>query len=812
MKKNLLSIALTLLCTILCGGMQAQVIIDENFDVFTEGSETEPATTDISGYSGKLYKTISWSGKYVYEAGGKLLVKDGGNLLSKRFEGLTGTSAVKVTFDAKSPASYGGAVTVNYNYSYSGDQTLTLEDDQWHTFSVILENATSTKQLKFTPFLASDGILIDNVKVEAGTFLKAPEAYQPKTVGATSFTATWGKVNGAEGYLLDVYTKDGDTKSYLLHDSEVASTSAEVTGTEEGKEYFFTVRAKKGDAVSDYSNEIRVVEVFNFVLPPKGLPATDVTKDGFTANWEAAEHAAKYDIFLNRIETLTDAKEVNIIEEGFDKVKEGTLQNPEFTSSTTLDEYTQTPGWITDRMECLAKGYMGIAPYGQSGSIYTPSVDLSANGGAFNVKINMAELNYGQPSSGTPVEIRLYDKDDNVQETKSATLEEGFKDYDFAFTKGSEDCYLEIYYKNLEDEAKKQNKLFIDNIAVSQLLAAGDKVNTLVEKRELGNATSTKFEVPLSENVSYQYALVSYAYTVSMNELDFVESGMSDPITVSAPAEEEKDVFVDPAEGTVASLKEFKITFMKYQFVDIAGDSYAGAATLINDETKAEITAEVKPSSASLNVVKVVLPEEIVEAGSYTLHIPAGKLFDGNDYDETDLPEYNFHYTIDGSVEPPVDEPEVVTADPADGSKVGELDKIKVTFQTEYDVYVGNGTIEVRDATTDELVTTATASIIGVDNATSGYAILNEKITKSGEYVVKFATGAFVKGSLSAAEETKPFELHYTVDSALGVNSVKAAGAGIVSVTDIAGKRVSKPQKGVYIMRLSNSKTVKAMR
>lgn len=812
MKKNLLSFALSLLCIIVCGNAQAQVLIDENFDSFTEGSEETPATTDISGYSGKLYKTISWNGKYVYEAGSKLLVKDGGNLITKRLDKLSSTSAVKVTFDAKSPASYGGAVIVNYNYTYSGDQTLTMEDSEWHTFSIILENASSTKQIKFTPYLASDGILIDNVKVEAGTFIKAPEAYQPKTVSTNSFTATWSKVSGATAYLLDVYTKAGDDKNYLVQDKEVATTSEEVTGLEEGKDYFFTVRAKKDDAVSDYSNEIRVVEVFNYVLPPKGLPATDVTKDGFTANWEAAEHAVKYDILLTRIEKLAEAKEINVIDEKFDKVTDGTLQNPEFTSTTSLDKYTSTPGWIADRMECLAAGYMGISPFGQSGSIYTPSVDLSANEGAFKVKINMAELNYGQPSSGTPVEVRLYDKNDNTVETKSVTLGEGFKDYTFDFTKGSDECYLEIYYKNLEDETKKSNKLFIDYITVSQQLSAGDSYSTLVENRELGNVTSTKFDVTLSENVSYQYSLVSYAYTVIDNELDYVESGMSDPITVTAPAEEPKDVYINPEEGTVSSLKEFSITFTTYQFVDIAGDSYAGPATLVNDATKAEIKAEVKPSSASLNVIKVILPEEVTEEGAYTLHIPAGKLFDGNDYDETDLPEYNFHYTIDGSAEPPVEEPEVVTANPADGSTVSELDKIMVTFQTEYDVYVGNGTIEVVNAATNELVTTATASILGVDDSRSGFAILKDKVTKDGEYIVRFASGAFVKGILSQAEETKAFELHYKVDSALGISNATSSKAETISITDAAGRRINTPQKGINIMKLDNGKTIKVIR
>ena len=51
------------------------VVIDENFDSFTEGSEDAPAT------SGKLYK-LGWSGSSskVYEAGGKLKVAGSGAL------------------------------------------------------------------------------------------------------------------------------------------------------------------------------------------------------------------------------------------------------------------------------------------------------------------------------------------------------------------------------------------------------------------------------------------------------------------------------------------------------------------------------------------------------------------------------------------------------------------------------------------------------------------------------------------------------------------------------------------------------------
>ncbi len=812
MKKNLLSFVLLALAAFLCGNLQAQTLIDEHFDAFTEGSEDNPATTDISGYSGKLFKTLKWNGKSVYEAGCKLLIKDGGNLITSSLSALTTESAIKVTFDAKCPSVGGGALKVNFNYAYSGDQTVLMGDNDWHTFSVVFDKATSTKSIKFTPFLAADGILIDNVKVEAGMFVKSPEAYQPETVSPTDFTAIWSAVNDATSYLLDVYTKNGEEKIYLLKDEEVAETSKDVTGLERGKQYFFTVRAKKGEGVSDPSNEIRVVEVFKYVLPPKGLPATDVTKNGFTANWEAAEHAVKYDIYMTRTEKLDEAREVNIIDESFDKVTIGTLQKPEFNSSATLDAFTSAPGWTSDRMQCLAAGYMGLSPFGMSGSIFTPDMDLSSNGGAFTVKMNMAELNYGQPSSGTPVELRLYNKNERLLETKSVTLEKGFKEYVLEFTKGTAGCFLQIYYKNLDGETK-DNKLFIDYIKVAQTLAAGTSYSSLIEQREVGNATSSKFELPVTDGVSYSYSIVSYAYAVLDHELTYVGSGQSDPITVSTDDMGDKTVILDPKEGKVASLKEFKITFTEYQYVDIAADSYAGAATLTNDDTNEETVLDVVPSSATLNVVKLILPKEITAAGNYTLHIPSGKLYDGMDPDETDLPEYNFHYTIDGTVEPPVEEPEVVTADPADGSTVAELSKIMITFQTDEDVYAGSGTIEVVNDATGEVVTKAKASTGNVADAQSGYAILDTKITANGSYTIKFASGAFVKGTLSRAEETRPFELHYTVDVTLGIgNAATAETVGVVLRTNVAGQRIAAPQKGINILKLDNGKTVKVMK
>ena len=66
---------------------EVTTVINEDFAAFAEGSENAPATTDISsGYPSKLSSELSgWSGRYVYEAGGALMIADNGNLQTARY-------------------------------------------------------------------------------------------------------------------------------------------------------------------------------------------------------------------------------------------------------------------------------------------------------------------------------------------------------------------------------------------------------------------------------------------------------------------------------------------------------------------------------------------------------------------------------------------------------------------------------------------------------------------------------------------------------------------------------------------------------
>lgn len=532
-KKLLSTLVLTIFCACFSYAQESggvTVLLDEKFDAFTEGSVDNPASADITSYSSpRRLSTIltGWSGSKVYEAGGALKIDDGGYVRTAYINASTDGGNARITLDVKMRDSYGGLAKVSLGYNFS--ETVMITDDQWHTITVITEKGSSYTYCRIEPSLSLSGMIIDNLKIETSeTFVAAPKANQPSLASSTYFYATWGKVTGATGYLLDVYTKDGNTKNYLLKDDEVTTTSKKIEGLEEGKTYYYAVRAKKGEYISDYSNEIEVVEVISSVDAPVALAATNVTANGFTANWEAVNKVTKYDVLLNKIESITETIEKNILDEDFSKVTRGTLQSIEFGDRTQeyLDASTNVLGWYGVN-HCYAAGYMGLSPFGGKGSITTPALNLIANDGKGTLTINMAEGSYGTYYEGAEITISLYNGDEEVAaETKTVTLEKDFKEYVVEFTKGSAESYIEIAYNG-------SNKLFIDYMYVTTILNAGDKYTSLIETREVeGDKTSCDFAVELDENTSYSYQVMAYVRTVVNGEIDLLASEASEPVNV----------------------------------------------------------------------------------------------------------------------------------------------------------------------------------------------------------------------------------------------------------------------------------------
>ena len=126
----------SLLCTLvlawftafaaLAEGPEVVSILEENFNAFTEGSETAPASTDISsGYTGKLKTTLTgWSGSKVYEAGGSLKIGDNGYLQTANTNMSANGGNLKITFRVKAIDTTGGAIQLLLNSTYSTTATV----------------------------------------------------------------------------------------------------------------------------------------------------------------------------------------------------------------------------------------------------------------------------------------------------------------------------------------------------------------------------------------------------------------------------------------------------------------------------------------------------------------------------------------------------------------------------------------------------------------------------------------------------------------------------------------------------------------
>lgn len=136
------------------------------------------------------------------------------------------------------------------------------------------------------------------------------------------------------------------------------------------------------------------VKVYAIAPPaaPEIRPATDITDDGFTANWSASSGAEGY-VLQPVVTHVADGIEpYYIINSDFSKITEGSIENPVLPQYVveSLSDFIDQPGWV-GRMVLRAGGYLGLTnnylnTYGNS-LIQSPVLDLSADNGEVNIEI-----------------------------------------------------------------------------------------------------------------------------------------------------------------------------------------------------------------------------------------------------------------------------------------------------------------------------------------------------------------------------------------------------------------------------------------
>lgn len=132
-------------------------------------------------------------------------------------------------------------------------------------------------------------------------------AEEASALKAGGFTASWNRVGKSTGYLLSVYTKTMSgtrevreyVDGYIMR--EVGDTdSFEVSGLTPATEYYYVVQATNGRFFSAESNEVAVKTLDPTLdyMKVSALPASFITGDSFTANWEPLADAEYYTVTL----------------------------------------------------------------------------------------------------------------------------------------------------------------------------------------------------------------------------------------------------------------------------------------------------------------------------------------------------------------------------------------------------------------------------------------------------------------------------------------------------------------------------------
>ena len=226
-----------------------------------------------------------------------------------------------------------------------------------------------------------------------------------------------------------------------------------------------------------------------------------------------------------------------------------------------------------------------------------------------------------------------------------------------------------------------------------------------------------------------------------------------------------EQITINPAEGTVESLQNFTVSLPEF----VGEIEYGMRATLTNNTTGKTWRAEMYDVRYS---VLMYFPEEVTEAGEYTLTIPAGAIIIYTM--EEPVHELNFHYTIEGgSVQQFYDQ---ITIDPSEGFEEA-LQRFTITFPTAVDS-IADGSVATLSNISKGHTWQTTMSADG-NQVTMDFG---HQIEESGRYALTIPAGSVIVNALG--EEMRMLRFEYTI-----------AGTGMPDYT------INPPEGELYILQ-----------
>lgn len=284
----------------------ADAKIWEDFEKFSQGSETSPTSDEINTPQGTIPSQYTqmpgWGGAGIHQSGGSAYIgfitgpygEDTGFITTPPADLSENSGTYTIRFRAKSVLAEGDELLIsNFNAEASNpfiSSTFVTITNEWTEYTVEMNQGTAQSQLQF--YTLYGGWIFDDLTVTSEG-IPAPSELEVLSYKGNEMTVTWNAVEGADSYVYNVFYPNvgsGDDL-YLKKDEAATSNTLTVTGLDPNTRYRMNVATVIDGKQSAYS---RTFEILPLLATPEAIRPTDYDGSSFTAAWNPVEKADLY--------------------------------------------------------------------------------------------------------------------------------------------------------------------------------------------------------------------------------------------------------------------------------------------------------------------------------------------------------------------------------------------------------------------------------------------------------------------------------------------------------------------------------------
>ncbi len=269
--------------------------------------------------------------------------------------------------------------------------TLPMTYGEWTDVEFVGQSSSAFTGIMF--FSWSGKVLVDEVTIEEIIYeLDTPANIQIEALSGNQVKVSSDPVEGATHYHIEAYSRDASDVVYVAECDEPCAVFTYSFNANE--DVIATVIASNENGESYPGRSYSPLYCGGEIETPVALAATNVTNDGFTAQWEPSFWANTYELSLTRTHTVGDEPEViYYMQEDFSEVPysqddvESTIVAYD-GQPVSLDSYINAKGWNTYLASC-ATGMLALTniyeAYGIPAMLMSDEMDFSFGGGKVTI-------------------------------------------------------------------------------------------------------------------------------------------------------------------------------------------------------------------------------------------------------------------------------------------------------------------------------------------------------------------------------------------------------------------------------------------